>query len=293
MLHPTGMEEPSTSSHWKLRLAAIILGTLAFGVVLGIAFSVSNDLRLVYVVGTVLLFCGAIWLGRRKRDWFAALLFVLPSIGGYSFFTSKVPALWVNNALWVAVVAVGLAIVDLARNRRGIAIAAVTALLIGSAWYCLSYAPNQLARSFGRIQDASAPTYNLQPVSRDFGRSSSGKILVLDFFSTTCVPCIAELPYLAAARADLSDRRDVQFVLVASDRGDDTPEKFRAFAERRHVTMPLAFDPEGKAHDNFGLRGVPALVVLDRAGRVRFTHEGFNPAEANFRRDLVRFLQNL
>jgi thiol-disulfide isomerase/thioredoxin len=286
------MEQPSNSSRWKLRLGAFGLGGISFGFVLGFAFSVSNDLRLVYAIQAILLFGGAIWLGRKRRDWIAAILFVLPSVGGFSYFVS-VPALWLNSVLWIAVVAVGFVIVDLARNQRLFAALSVFALLIGSGWYCFSYAPNQLAHAFSKVKNNSAPIFNLQAVSRDFDPSRSGKILVLDFFSTTCVPCIAELPHLAAAREDLSDRRDVQFVLVASDRGDDTPEKFRSFAERRHVTMPLAFDPEGKAHDNFGLRGVPALVVLDRAGRVRFTHEGYNPAEANFRRDLVQFMKSL
>jgi len=57
--------------------------------------------------------------------------------------------------------------------------------------------------------------------------------------------------------------------------------------------LPLAFDPGGKAHDSFGLTGVPALVIIDRGGRVRFTHEGYNPAEANFRRDLAQFIKTL
>ena len=59
------------------------------------------------------------------------------------------------------------------------------------------------------------------------------------------------------------------------------------------LALPLAFDVGGKAHDGFGLKGVPALVVLDRTGRVRFTHEGYNPAERNFRKDLVQFLKTL
>jgi len=166
-------------------------------------------------------------------------------------------------------------------------------MLIASGWYCLSYAPNQLALHNTRTKNVSAPVFNLQALSGGFDPSNSGKIVVIDFFSTTCVPCIAELPHLIAARGDLSDRSDVQFVVVASDKGDDTPEKFRAFAQRKHLTLPLAFDPEGKAHDSFGVTGVPAIVILDRTGRVRLTHEGFNPAEANFRRDLVQFIKNL
>jgi len=276
-----------------MRLAALVLGVVAFGIILSLALYVSNDLRLIYLVEAVLLFCAAIWLGRKKRDWPAAVIFILPAIAGFSYFTLKVPALWVNDALWVAVVAVGFVIVDLLRTRRGFAISLVFALIIGSGWYCLSYAPNQLARRFSRTQNVSAPVFNLQTVSGDFDASQSGKIKVLDFFSTTCVPCIAELPHLIAARGELKDRNDVEFVIVGSDKGDDTPDKLRAFAARRHVTMPIAFDPEGRAHDSFGLTGVPALVIIDRAGTVRFTHEGFNPAEAGFQHDLVAFIKAL
>jgi hypothetical protein len=79
----------------------------------------------------------------------------------------------------------------------------------------------------------------------------------------------------------------------ASDRGNDTPERFRSFIEKRHIALPLAFDVGGKAHDSFGLRGVPALVVLDRNGKVRLTRTGYNAAETTFRRDLVQFLKTL
>jgi hypothetical protein len=72
-----------------------------------------------------------------------------------------------------------------------------------------------------------------------------------------------------------------------------TPERFRAFAQRRRLTLPLAFDPGGKTHDSFGLTGVPALVIIDRSGRVRFVREGYNPAETSFRHDMVEFVKTL
>jgi peroxiredoxin len=188
-----------------------------------------------------------------------------------------------------------LGFVRLAQARLGLAIFLVGVLLIGSTWYCVGYIPKQLARSLNRVTDASAPTFKLQPVSDGSVpvTSQRGKILVIDFFSTTCAPCIAELPEMMAARADLANDRDVEFVLVASDRGNDTPERFRAFVQRRHLALPLAFDVGGKAHDSFGLTGVPALVVLDRDGRIRLTRTGYNAAETSFRRDLVKFLRTL
>ena len=276
-----------------MRLGALGIGILAIVLVFAFDQVVTTDLRLIYLVGAILLFCCALWFGRKGWDVIAGLLLVLPSVAVFSYYSTRVPALWLNDVLWIAVVGLGMVIVDLARRRRGVAIMLVIALVVSSGWYCFSYAPNQLASTYSRKKNITAPDFNLQAVSTDFDSAGSGKIVVIDFFSTTCVPCIAELPQLMAASSDLKDRRDVQFVLVASDKGDDTPEKFRAFAERRHVTLPLAFDPDGKAHDSFGLTGVPALVILDRAGRVRFSHEGYNPAEANFRRDLVAFINSL
>jgi thiol-disulfide isomerase/thioredoxin len=292
------MEQNSRgTSVWKQRLLAFGLGVSALILVYAVALFVSNDVRLIYASGAILLLCSAMWLGAKgKGDWFAATLLFGPLLVGFSYLVlPHIPLLWPDLVLWAIAVAIGLVFLKTARARRNLVIVFAAALFLGSLWYCIWYVPEQLARSFNRFRDLSAPAFTLQPIS---DRSvpvapKPGKILVIDFFSTSCVPCIAELPELTAARADLINDVDVEFVLVASDRGNDTPERFRSFAQRRHVTLPLAFDPGGKAHDEFGLSGVPALVVLDRTGRVRLTREGYNAAETTFRSNLVQFLKTL
>jgi len=288
--------EQKSKSLWKLRIAAVGFGVLALGVVYGGALLLTNDVRLIYASGLVLLFVPAIWIGWKKEDWFAAVLLAAPLLASFSYLIlPEVPVLWPNLILWSVAVAIGVFFVRIAHAQRGLAILLVAALLVGSTWYCVSYIPKQLARALNRVTDASAPAFKLQPVSDGSVPVNwqRGKIVVIDFFSTTCAPCIAELPELTAVREELNTIRDIEFVLVASDKGNDTPEQFRAFAERRHLTLPLAFDVGGKAHDGFGFTGVPALAVLDRTGRVRLTRQGYNGAETNFRRDLVQFLKTL
>jgi peroxiredoxin len=289
------MDQRSTS-FWKLRLAALGLGIITLTVVYAIAVKFSNDLRLIYADGMILLFCGAAWLGWKKEDRFAVVLLIAPLVAMFSYeVLAKIPALWPALVLWVAAAAVGSGFLRAFRKQANVAIALIAMLLIGSAWYCGWYVPKQLARSFNNLRGSSAPTFTLQPVSDGSVpvAPQRGRILVIDFFSTTCAPCIAELPEFAAAREDLSSNQDIEFVLVASERGRDTPERFRSFIERRHISLPLAFDVGGRAHDSFGLSGVPAIVVVDRTGKVRLTREGYNSAETSFRRNLVQFLKTL
>ena len=283
-------------SVWKVCLAALALGILGLLIVYGSALQFSNDLRFIYALGAVVLFFAALWLGRSRAAWFVAILLIAPLVAIFrNEVLVKIPALWPNVALWMVAVISGLLFVRTWRNQRGFILSLIAALLIGSTWYCGWYAPRQLANSFTRCKDESAPGFVLQPVSNGFVpvAPQRGKILVVDFFSTTCAPCIAELPQFAAARADLNNDRDIEFVLVASDRGRDTPERFRSFVESRHINLPLAFDEGGKAHDSLGLHGVPALIVFDRDGKIRLTREGYNAAETSFRRDLVAFLKAL
>jgi len=295
-MHHNGMDG-KPRSFWKLRLAALGLGILAAVIVYGIALGVSNDLRLIYALGAVLLFATAMLLGRRGQDWISAVLLIAPLA---AIFTSevlqKVPALWPGILLWAIAAAIGLVFVRLIRQQLYLATGIVVVLLlIGSAWYCSAYVPKLLAHSYNHPKDATLPAFTLQPVTSGSVPVSPtpGKILVIDFFSTTCAPCIAELPEFAAAQAELSQNRDVEFVLVASDLGRDTPDGFRSFIEKRHINMPLAFDQGGKAHDGLGVTGVPAIVVVDRSGKIRLTREGYNPAETTFRRDLVAFIKSL
>jgi len=289
------MERNSTSI-WKLRFAALGFGVLALIVVYGITQVYSNDVRLMYWSGATLLFWVAVWLGRRKEDWLAALILALPSLIAFSCLVLvEVSFLWPHLLLWLATVAIGLVFLKLVRRRRGLAIGLVAALVVSSVGYCEFYIPRKLAHKFNRFADSSAPAFTLDPVSGGPVPLSPtpGKILVIDFFSTSCAPCIAELPELAAVRAELQNNRDIQFVIAASELGNDTPDRFRAFIERRHVNIPLAFDAGGKVHDSFGLHGVPALVVLDREGRVRLTRAGYNSAETSLHHDMVQFLKSL
>jgi len=285
---------PANRANWKVRLVAFGIGIIVAAAVFGSALLVSDDLRLLYLGGALLLAVAAFLLGARAReDWIAGVLLLFALMFLFAFFVlPQIPFLWPTVLLWAAIVIV---LLFRTRFRKIIRIGEAVILVAASAWYCVFYIPVQMQRALTHVSNGAAPPFTLQPINQGPlpTGATPGKILVLDFFATWCSPCIAELPELERLRADLQAKRDIEFVLVGTNSGGDTPERVRAFAQRRHISLPVAFDPEQRTMHAFGLSGFPTLVVIDRTGHVRLTHSGYNSSETSFRHDLTQLLQSL
>ncbi len=281
---------------WKIRLVALGLGVLAAVITFATCLFISEDIRLLYINGVVLLFLCATWISAwRGIDWLSLSLLYLPTAGAFSFFALReLPFLWPQLLFWAFAIGAGAWVVTRSEKRIG-TIFGVVFLVAISAWYCVAYIPGQLKHLMYHPGDQAAPEFTFQPVTDGTvpTTAASGKILVVDFMATWCGPCMAELPEIERVRADLQNRPDIEFVMVGTSSSGDTPEKLRAFGSRHHVTLPIAFDPGGKAHSAFGLSGYPGLVIINRTGRVRLTRLGYNSSETTFRTDLVQLLQSL
>ena len=278
----------------KHRLAALGLGALALALVFGFMGRVSLDMRWVFLVGAFALFAAGLWLGRSPSTgiW-TWILLCLPLVGvfGYVALREFTPV-WPHLPLWGVAGAAGLAFPRAAARRPALAAAAVLVLAGGCVWYMARYLPAVISRALTHPRNEPAPAVALRDLDgRPIDTAAwRGKVVVLDFFSTWCAPCVAEMPQLQAARDHLQSRPDVVFLIVANDSGGDKPETVRAFAASRGIRLPFAWDPGSVAHKAFGFTGLPALAVIDRGGRVRLTHEGYNAADVNFREDLERFV---
>jgi len=285
---------PADRASWKVRLGAFGIGIIVAAAVFGSALLVSDDLRLLYLGGALLLAVAAFLLGARAReDWIAGVLLLFALMFLFAFFVlPQIPFLWPTLLLWAAIVMV---LLFRTRFRKITRIGGAVILAAASAWYCVFYIPVQMQRALTHVSNGAAPPFTLQPINQGPVPTGAtpGKILVVDFFATWCSPCIAELPELERLRADLRSNRDVEFVLVGTNKGGDTPERVRAFAQRRHISLPIAFDAEQRTMHALGVTGFPTLVVIDRAGHVRLTHSGYNSSETGFRHDLTQLLQNL
>lgn len=126
-----------------------------------------------------------------------------------------------------------------------------------------------------------------------------GKVIILDFMAHWCGPCKAALPSLAKLQDDLGSK-GVQVVSLTSFYGyygakqgvgkDEEFNLMKSFIKEFKITWPLLFDSSGKNNFNFGVTGIPHLVVIDQKGIVRKIEVGFTPESFAETRKLIEKL---
>lgn len=92
----------------------------------------------------------------------------------------------------------------------------------------------------------------------------AGKVVVLNFWASWCLPCAEEAADLEAIWRDYRERG----VVVLGVAYTDTRPAALAYVERHGVTYPNGMDRAGALASRYGLKGVPETVVIDRAGRL-------------------------
>ena len=70
--------------------------------------------------------------------------------------------------------------------------------------------------------------------------------------------------------------RDRGVALYCLNQRED-PDTIRAFLEEKKFDVHVSLDAKSEAGRAYGVRGIPTLVVIDKAGLVQSVHVGFNP----------------
>ncbi len=102
--------------------------------------------------------------------------------------------------------------------------------------------------------------------------SYKGKVVILDFWATWCVPCKAEIPGFIELQKKYGSR-GLQVVGLSVDDSLNTAKKY-AIEMKMNYPVLLAEGREDilKAYDP--IPSIPVSVVIDRQGRIAARHEG-------------------
>jgi thiol-disulfide isomerase/thioredoxin len=106
-----------------------------------------------------------------------------------------------------------------------------------------------------------------------------GRIVVLNFWATYCVPCRKEMPDLAAVQNEYA-ALGVQVVGASTDEAEDRA-KVLQFVKETKVNFPIWTGAAVADMVRFGLgAALPGTVVIDREGRIARVMPGIvNPVE--------------
>lgn len=134
-----------------------------------------------------------------------------------------------------------------------------------------------------KMRDTEAPGFALYDLA---GKKVSlsdfrGKVVVLDFWATWCMPCIASFP---AMQKMVERHPEVVFLFIATlEKEKDALPRVRSFIKKRkypfHVLMdePVADKPGNyQVVSAYKPNGIPAKAVIDGKGRLRFLSTGFS-----------------
>jgi thiol-disulfide isomerase/thioredoxin len=104
-----------------------------------------------------------------------------------------------------------------------------------------------------------------------------GKPVFLDFWATSCGPCVALIPDLAKLYAE-TQKQGLVWISVDND---DHPADVAAYLSKKQLSMPWPnyHDEDGSLGKAFHLIGIPLGVLIDKDGKVTFFESGYEIAD--------------
>ncbi len=114
-----------------------------------------------------------------------------------------------------------------------------------------------------------------------------GKVLIVNFWSPACAPCLKEMPiWTETRRAHAAQGLEVLAVSMPTD----APNHVIAFAESRQLPFPVLLDVVGEANRAFGgIQVMPTTFLLNRQGQVVHKFVGI-PRSSDLQAQLQRLL---
>jgi peroxiredoxin len=93
-----------------------------------------------------------------------------------------------------------------------------------------------------------------------------GKVTLVNFWATSCVPCVAEMPRMVSTYNRFKDRG---FETIAVAMAYDPPLYVKNYSDRNHLPFKVAMDARGEVAKSFGeVSAIPSTFIIDRKGRI-------------------------
>jgi len=166
---------------------------------------------------------------------------------------------------------------------------ALTAISIGLGLYYYRRSSHSGGSRGARVGQSLAPDFSLPDLNGGQLSLSTyrGKVVLLDFWATWCVPCREEIPHFVDMQNQYRDQ-GLQIIGVSMD---DGPEPVRDFYSHFKMNYPVVMGNARIGELYGGVLGLPIAYVIGRNGRIYAKHIGATGIPI-FEKEIVPLLQH-
>ena len=127
--------------------------------------------------------------------------------------------------------------------------------------------PQPKANQFKSQEGYMAPRFSLRNLKGNMEGLDDhlGKVIVVNFWATWCVPCVKEMPSFENLYRRYRSQ-GLTLLAVSLDKGDSS--KVQEFADKHKLSFPILLDTKGVAEKLYPSFSIPFTYVIDKQGRV-------------------------
>lgn len=114
----------------------------------------------------------------------------------------------------------------------------------------------------------------------------NGQVIYLDFWASWCIPCRKSFPWMNSLEKRYGNKG---FKVIAVNL-DQEAEEAKSFLEQIPAHFTVAYDPEGVSAKIFKVKGMPSSYLIDRNGKIVFSHVGYRQKENAAMEQKIKYL---
>lgn len=107
-----------------------------------------------------------------------------------------------------------------------------------------------------------------------------GKVTLISFWATWCVPCKKEIKNIREKMADWKKEADFNFITISLDE-TRAEGLVRSYAKSQGWDFPYYIDANSDLKRSLNFQTVPFTVVIDQEGKVAYLHSGYEEGGEN------------
>jgi len=92
-----------------------------------------------------------------------------------------------------------------------------------------------------------------------------GKVVLLNFWATWCIPCREEMPGMEALWQKYKEKG---FVVAAVSVDEGSQKRVETFTKLLDLSFPVLLDPESEVNDLYKVSNMPTSFLIDGNGKI-------------------------